>query len=204
MFNSITGIITAKLPKQLFLENNGIEWDICIPDSNLDMLPSVGSEGKVYTYLQHTEQLMNLFGFATNDERTLFLDLLKVDGVGPKGAVKIMSCVTSSRLLSILENDDLASLEAIPGIGKKTAGKMILALKGKVHFGEETVTVKGKNVMPYTDVVNSLVSMGYDKKTVEQKIAELTQELSSDEDFSAKNQKEKEDFLFRRAVVGLA
>ena len=103
MFNSLTGIITGKFPRQLLLDTHGIEWDLCVPDSNLELFPPVGSEAKVYTWLQHTDVLMTLFGFATADERTLFLDLLKVDGVGPKGAVKIMSSASSSRLLEVLE-----------------------------------------------------------------------------------------------------
>ncbi|WP_039924986.1 Holliday junction branch migration protein RuvA, partial [Treponema sp. JC4] len=134
MFNSITGIITGKFPKQLFLDNNGIEWDICVPDSNLELLPPVGNEAKVFTWLQHTENLMSLYGFASADERSVFLDLLKVDGVGPKGAVKIMSSVSSGRLNDVLERGDVEMLEKIPGVGKKTAAKMMLALKGKLKL----------------------------------------------------------------------
>ena len=83
MFNSISGTITGKFPKQIFIDNNGIEFDIMMPDSNLDMMPNVGEQGKVYTYLQHTDVVMQLYGFASADERTLFFDLIKVDGIGP-------------------------------------------------------------------------------------------------------------------------
>lgn len=203
MFNSISGIITAKFPKQVFIQNNGIEWDICIPDSNLDMLGPVGSEGRVYTYLQHTDMLMCLYGFASADERSVFLDLLKVDGLGPKGAIKIMSCVNSAALMDILEREDLSSLEKIPGVGKKTAGKMMLALKGKLKISE-TISIPRASSSPYSDVIVSLSGMGYDKKLVEQKIAELVEEFSKDSAFNSKTQKEKEDLLFRRAIVSLA
>jgi len=206
MFNSLNGIITAKLPKQVFIETNGIEWDLCVPDSNLDMLPPVGNEARVFTWLQHTDQLMTLYGFASADERSLFLDLLKVDGVGPKGAVKIMSSVSSSRLMEILENGDLEMLEKIPGVGKKTAGKMILTLKGKLKLSDNTggVVVRVAAVSPYADVVSSLASMGYDKRLVEQKIAQLVEVLTNQSDFAGKSQKEREDLLFRRALVELA
>ena len=203
MFNSISGIITAKFPKQVFIQNNGIEWDICIPDSNLDMLGPVGSEGRVYTYLQHTDMLMCLYGFASADERSVFLDLLKVDGLGPKGAIKIMSCVNSAALMDILEREDLSSLEKIPGVGKKTAGKMMLTLKGKLKISE-TISIPRASSSPYSDVIVSLSGMGYDKKLVEQKIAELVEEFSKDSAFNSKTQKEKEDLLFRRAIVSLA
>ena len=206
MFNSLSGIITAKLPKQVFIETNGIEWDLCVPDSNLDMLPPVGNEARVFTWLQHTDQLMTLYGFASADERSLFLDLLKVDGVGPKGAVKIMSSVSSSRLMEILENGDLEMLEKIPGVGKKTAGKMILTLKGKLKLSENTgvAVVRVAAAGPYADVVSSLASMGYDKRLVEQKIAQLVEVLSGQSDFAEKSRKEREDLLFRRALVELA
>lgn len=205
MFNSITGIITGKFPKQLFIENNGIEWDICVPDSNLDMLGVVGSEAKVYTYLQHTDMIMCLYGFASADERSLFLDLLKVDGVGPKGALKIMSSVSSGRLMEVLENGDMEMLEKIPGVGKKTAGKMMLTLKGKLKISENSgAVVRVAAAAPYADVVTSLASMGYDKRTVEQKVAHLVEELSKEAGFTEKSQKEREDLLFRRAIVSLA
>lgn len=204
MFNSITGVITGKFPKQIFLENNGIEFDICIPDSNIEMLPPIGSETKIYTWLQHTEQIMSLYGFASDEERSLFFNLLKVDGIGPKGAIKIMSSVSSGRLMDVLESGDLEMLEKIPGVGKKTAGKMMLALKGKLKFSENETVIRIPSASPYSDVVNSLVSMGYDKKQVEQKISQLIEEFNSNPDFANKSQKEREDLLFRRAIVDLA
>ena len=206
MFNSIKGIITGKFPKQLFLDNNGMEFDICIPDSNLDMLPPVGNEARVFTWLQHTDQLMTLYGFASAEERTVFFDLLKVDGVGPKAAVKIMSAVSSGRLMDVLEKGDLEMLEKIPGVGKKTAGKMMLTLKGKltIRGSDSADLVHVAAASPYADVVLSLASMGYDKKMVEQKVAQLVEVLTNDASFAGKSQKEREDILFRRAIVELA
>lgn len=205
MFNSISGIISAKFPKQLFLENNGIEWDLVVPDSNLDAFGSVGSQAKVYTWLSHTEQQMCLYGFVSVEERSVFLDLLKVDGVGPKAAVKIMSSVSSSRLMDVLEKGDLEMLEKIPGVGKKTAGKIMLTLKGKLKISEENnIVIKSSNVSPYQDLITSLTSMGYEKRIVEQKIGELVQELSASSDFNNKTQNEKEELLLRKAIVSLA
>lgn len=204
MFNSISGIITGKFPKQVFIENNGIEWDICIPDSNLEKLPPVGNEAKVYTWLQHTDMAMALYGFSSAEERSLFFDLLKVDGIGAKGALKIMSNVSSGRLMDVLEKGDLEMLEKIPGVGKKTAGKMMLTLKGKLSLHAEETVLRIPAAAPYSDVVASLVSMGYDKRVVEQKIGELCASLSGDEDFEKKSQKDREDFIFRKAIVELA
>lgn len=205
MFNSITGIITGKFPKQIFIENNGIEWDICMPDSNLEMIGTVGSEAKVFTWLQHTDMIMCLYGFASADERSLFLDLLKVDGVGPKGALKIMSSVSSGRLMEVLENGDMEMLEKIPGVGKKTAGKMMLTLKGKLKLSENAgKVIRVESASPYGDVILSLASMGYEKRIVEQKIAQLVETLAQDKKFGEMSQKDKEDLIFRKAIVALS
>lgn len=204
MFNSISGIITGKFPKQLFIENNGVEWDICVPDSNLDMFGTVGSEARVFTWLSHTDVSMALYGFASAEERSLFFDLLKVDGIGAKGAVKIMSSVSSGRLTEVLENGDVEMLEKIPGVGKKTAGKMLLALKGKLSLSSTVRVVASGKSAEFSDVIDSLSSMGYDKKLVEQKVLQLVEVLKGDKDFVGKSQKEKEDILFRRAIVELA
>ncbi len=204
MFNSIIGIVTGKFSRQLFIEANGIEWDICMPDSNIDMLPETGKEVRVFTWLHHTESLMNLYGFASPEERLLFLDLLRVDGVGPKAAVKIMSGVDSKRLFEILESGDVEILEKIPGVGKKTAGKMMLALKGKLSIPDDYKSSSSSPSSPYDDAVASLVSMGYDKNLAKAKIMELSEKLSSEPDFVKKSQKDREDHLFRLAIVELS
>ena len=204
MFNSITGIITGKFPKQLFLDNNGIEWDIAMPDSNLEMIGTVGSEAKVYTWLQHTDAVMSIYGFVSAEERTVFFDLMKVDGVGPKAALKIMSSVSTGRLMEVLDRGDVDMLEKIPGVGKKTAGKMMLALKGKISIRENVSIMRYEKPAAFADVIDSLASMGYDKRLVEQKVAQLAESLGNDVSFSGKSQKEKEDLIFRRAIVELS
>lgn len=205
MFNSLTGTITGKFPQKLFIDTHGIEWDLNVPDTTLDKLPDVGSEAKVFTWMQHTDALMLLYGFASDSDRRLFLDLLKVDGIGPKGALKIMSNVTAEQLASVLEEGNLAVLEKIPGVGKKTAGKMLLQLKGKLSLeNTETVVIRKNAAVPFSDVVSALTDMGYDRKAAEQKVAEIASSFDSDEQFKSLSGKEKEDAVFRRAIVELA
>lgn len=203
MFNSITGIITGKFPQRLFLENNGIEWDLICPDTALDVLPPVGNEAKVYTYLQHSDVLMSLYGFAADADRRLFFDLMKVDGIGPKAAVKIMSSITSRELINVLENGDVAALEKVPGVGKKTAGKILLQLKGKLSLDDSVSAVKQRSVL-YGDVVTALIDMGYDRQKAQEAVEKISSELSQEKVFSEKNTAEKEDAVFRRALLFLA
>ena len=204
MFNSLTGIITGKFPQKLFIDTHGIEWDVTVPDSALDKLPPVGQEGKVYVWMQHTDVLMTLFGFATLQDRELFFDLLKVDGIGPKGAIKILGNVTSKDLNAILESGDIDSLQKIPGVGKKTAGKMLLQLKGKLKLTEDDVVVSRKENVPFAAVVTALVSMGYDRKNAEAAVARVNEGLKKDEAFASKSSSDREDAVFRLAIMELA
>ncbi|MCR5217341.1 Holliday junction branch migration protein RuvA [Treponema sp.] len=204
MFNSLTGTVTGKFPQKIYLENNGIEWDIICPETTVDALPPAGSQAKVYTWLQHTDALMNLYGFASMADRELFFDLLKVDGIGPKGAVKIMSAITCSDLVKVLENGDLSALEKVPGVGKKTAGKMLLQLKGKLSLDNNIAAVSASKNSEYADVITGLVDMGYDR----QKVMEAVEKISSDpqfkESFAQKSAAEKEDYIFRQTLLNLA
>ncbi len=203
MFNSLTGTITGKFPKQLFIDTNGIEWNICVPDSCLNEFSPVGEEGKVYTYLNHYENGMDLYGFAKPEERNLFFDLLKVDGIGPKAAIKIMSSVNVNELVSVLESGEVSVLEKIPGVGKKTAAKMMLTLKGKLTIPEtETIVVKKENA--FSVVVASLCEMGYDRLAAEKTVAKIVTDFSKEADFSAKTQSEKEDSVFKKAIMEMA
>lgn len=205
MFNSLTGIITGKNPQKVFINTHGIEWDVTVPDSTLDSIPPVGEEGKLYVWMQHTDVLMTLFGFASESDRTLFFDLLKVDGIGPKAAIKIMSNITAPSLASILDSGDLDALQKVPGVGKKTAAKMLLQLKGKLTLEENvsSPSAKQKNV-PFADVVSGLVGMGYDKKNAENVIEKIYASLKDDAKFAALSDSAKEDAIFRQAIVELA
>lgn len=204
MFNSLTGTITGKFPQKVFIDTHGIEWDISVPDSALDLLPAVGETGRIYTWMQHTDVLMVLYGFASAQDRSLFLDLLKVDGIGPKGALKIMSNVTPAELTAVLDSGNLAALEKIPGVGKKTAGKMLLQLKGKLTLQEGGGIVSKASAAPYANVIAALANMGYDRRDAEQTVADIAQSIDADEANVKLKPSEKEDMVFRRAIVELA
>ncbi|MFI3257787.1 MAG: Holliday junction branch migration protein RuvA [Spirochaetales bacterium] len=207
MFNSLTGIITQKLPQTVFLKLGGIEWDIAVPDTTLDILPNVGEEAVVYTWLYHKDDSMRLFGFSSAGERSVFFDLMKVEGVGPKAAIKILSSVTATELAKTLDNEDLARLESISGIGKKTAQKMMLTLKGKLRLDSDDCVQSHTRSLgggfAWADVSAALVNMGYEKRRCEETITALLETLKTDADFNTKNRPAQEEILFRRAIVEL-
>ncbi len=195
MFNSLYGTITHKDDTKIFLELNGIEWQIYMPFNSITKLPHSGENARVYTYLQHSQDTMQLFGFAEARERVLFLDLLKVGGIGPKQAIKILSGIEVDSFVKQLDDNDVDALTRLPGLGKKTAQKIILALRGRLSLEEEH-TAKSAD----SDIVNALVEMGFERKA-----AEAAVKAAAEED-EAKNaaEAEKEQIIFRRAIIMLS
>jgi len=193
MFNSIRGIITEKLSDSVYILCGGIEWDISAPATDIARLPAAGEEGRIFTWLYHREDQVKLYGFAGEERRATFLELLKVEGIGPKGALKILGGIGQEELENALEAGDLARLEAVPGLGKKTAQKMLLALKGKL------VKAHALPESPYADLVEALAGMGYDKRAAAEALGRAEKGLPSDLTGA-----EKEKLLFKEAIVYLS
>jgi Holliday junction DNA helicase RuvA len=204
MYNSISGTVTAKLPSSLYLDNAGIEWDIIVPSLSLDFFGPVGSQARVYTWLYHREDQMRFFGFHSVRERDVFIDLMKVEGIGPKQAIKILSGISAGELEKALDGEDLSRLESAPGIGKKTAQKMILTLKGKLTRDSETVRRTEKKSL-HEDIIVALVQMGFDRRATVEAVETIAEELKADGAVGAKvTAKETEQEIFRRSIVALS
>ncbi|MDR3166504.1 MAG: Holliday junction branch migration protein RuvA [Treponema sp.] len=195
MFNSIRGTITEKLADSVHILTGGIEWEIAAPATDIASLPPAGGEGKVYTWFYHREDQMRLFGFAGETRRATFLELLKVEGIGPRGALKIMGGIGQEELERALETEDLARLEAVPGLGKKTAQKMILALRGKIAHA----VAAPDPASPYGELAEALAEMGYDKRAAVEALAAAEAALPP-----GIADAEKEKILFREAIVRLS
>ena len=194
MFNSITGIAGGKNAEAAFVFTGGVEWEIAMPATDMERLPPAGGECRVFTWMYHREDQMRLFGFADETRRNTFLELLKVEGVGPKLALKIMGGIGQNDLEHALETGDLARLEAVPGLGKKTAQKMLLALKGKlIHTAAASAIAS-----PYGDLIEALADMGYDKRAAADALTRAEADLPANLDPA-----EKEKQLFKNAIVRL-
>ena len=121
MFNSVTGEITYKGDERLCLQTGGVEWELVVSRRALDKLPPVGQVARVYTYLLHREDSMRLYAFCDAAERALFLDLQKVEGVGPRGALKVLSGVDRGQFSEALDRDDVDALSVPAGNRKKNS-----------------------------------------------------------------------------------
>lgn len=200
MFNSIRGILTGRSYECIYIETGGIEWELLVPALSADSFGTVGSQTKAYTWLYHREDQMRLFGFASLEERSLFSDLIKVDGIGPKQAIKIMSGLESAVLRTALEEGDVDKLQKAPGIGKKTAQKMILALKGKLTGLHPSANEAGSKKFEFEDIAAALADMGFDKKAAVKCLEELASEMRK----NGLVPQEHEQELFRKAIVSLS
>lgn len=171
MISFLKGYIEEKSEKSIFLDVNGVGYEIYMPTGSASMLPAVGEEVKIHTYLQISENGIGLYGFLTKDELNVFKLLITVNGIGPKGAVGILSALTANELrIAVLSDDDKAIAKA-PGIGAKTAKKLILELKDKFHledaleeFAEPVMAAKrsGSEVSDaHMEAVQALVALGY-------------------------------------------
>jgi Holliday junction DNA helicase RuvA len=194
VFNSISGEITYKDEERLFLSAGAVEWEIHISRSSSDDLPEVGQVARVYLYLYHRDDQMRLYGFSQSLERNVFLDLLKVEGVGPRQALKILSGVEVGRFIDALEGEDLELLSTIPGVGKKTAQKIMLKLKGKL----KVATPAGISLEE--DITNALVGMGFDRRNAKSAVGTASRTLRERE----LNSEELERELFKSALAQLS
>jgi holliday junction DNA helicase RuvA len=192
MFNSLTGAITEKADERLCIQTGGVEWELTVSRTALERLPAIGEVARVYTHLVHREDSMRLYGFLDMAERALFLDLLKVEGVGPRAALKMLSGVDRERFAKALDGDDVDTLSSVPGVGKKTAQKIILTLKGKLT---QTGERNGRSVED--DITTALVGMGFDRRTAKAAVASAVQAVAGRDLKGEALERE----LFRRAVA---
>ncbi|MBN2738757.1 MAG: Holliday junction branch migration protein RuvA [Spirochaetales bacterium] len=157
MFNSISGDLTYVGLDSVYLMNQGIEWDISVSDQTIKALPEIGEALRLFIYLYHREDRMKLYGFFTQEERSLFFDLCSVEKIGPSMAMKILSGLAPEDFIKALDAGDIVTLSHIPGLGKKTAEKIIFKLKGKIVLNDSTPT--GAD-----ELLNALEAMGFDPK----------------------------------------
>ena len=160
MIGRIKGILIEKIPPFILLDCQGVGYEIEVPMTTFFDLPDEGSEITLLTHLVVREDAHLLFGFATTSERQMFRQLIKVNGIGAKVALSILSSIESNELTNAIKTDDTDMLIKIPGIGKKTAERLVLELKDRVKDIE--VTQASKNAITnIDDIENALISLGY-------------------------------------------
>ena len=160
MIGRITGKLTTKQPPQIVVDVHGVGYEIDVPMSTLYQLPAIGVDVTLFTHLTVREDAHLLFGFATEQERTVFRQLLKISGVGARTALSVLSGLSVADLHAAVSTQDSGRLTKVPGIGKKTAERLLLELKDKLNITVSVAHATGANNAS-SDIVNALLSLGY-------------------------------------------
>jgi len=185
MIGSLRGCLIAKQAPHIILECNGVGYEVETPMSTFLDLPAVGSDLFLHTHLLVREDAQILYGFATEDERSLFRTLLKVNRVGAKMALGVLSSMTASDFRRCVEYEDAAALSKVPGIGKKTAERLIMEMRDKID-NVGAPSLPGEKVYvdasARSEAFDALVALGYKANEVNKLLGKLDIEDLSAED----------------------
>ena len=176
MIGRIAGKLVAKQPPQIVVDVQGIGYEIDVPMSTLYQLPATGSEVALLTHLIVREDAHQLYGFATEGERALFRQLLKISGVGARTALAVLSGMSVADVKNAVSQQDSGRLVKVPGIGKKTAERLLLELKDKLDVA--VVAVQSEASTAGSDVLNALRALGYSDKEAQLAVKNLDSGLS--------------------------
>ena len=181
----LKGELLEKLPPTIVLNVNGVGYEIEAPMSTFYELPEAGSTVVLFIHMVVREDAQLLFGFSNKQQRELFRSLIKVNGVGPKVALAILSTLTPQELLACMLNDDVTQLCKVPGIGKKTAQRLVVEMKDRIEKEFADLEVDNANLSASSndrnDAIAALVSLGYKNNEAAKIIKALPNDLSSEE-----------------------
>lgn len=159
MIGRLTGTLAEKSPPQLLVDVNGVGYEVDVPMSTFYNLPALGERVTLLTHFVVREDAQVLFGFLTHDERATFRQLVKISGVGPRTALSILSGLSVTELAQAVSLQESGRLVKVPGIGKKTAERLLLELKGKL--GDALVAPAAVANDAQADILQALVALGY-------------------------------------------
>jgi holliday junction DNA helicase RuvA len=187
MIGFLAGIVLQKQPPQLLLDVNGVGYEITVSMNTFYNLPDLSLKTQLYTHLIVREDVLQLYGFYTLEERRLFQALIKVSGVGPKSAISILSSIEVKRFVFCIQNNDTASLTSVPGIGKKTAERLVIEMRDRLndwYSGElAEVNIRTSSMQQNEqDAISALIALGYKPQEASRVLGKLDiAKLSSEE-----------------------
>ncbi|MEQ1816567.1 MAG: Holliday junction branch migration protein RuvA [Nitrosomonas sp.] len=173
MIGRITGILLEKHPPQVLLDVQGIGYEIDVPMSTFYDLPATGVQATLYTHLLIREDMHLLFGFATESERQTFRQLIKISGVGARTALSLLSGLSVTDLYRAVGEQDSTRLIRVPGIGKKTAERLLLELRDKLGTTGIDLNQSSSKPTNDSDILNALLSLGYNDREADWAIKQI-------------------------------
>ena len=163
MIGRLTGVIAEKSPPLVLIDVGGVGYELDVPMSSFFNLPALGERVTLLTHFVVREDAQQLFGFLTHDERSTFRLLVKISGIGPRTALAILSGLNVAELADAVSRQQSGRLVKVPGIGKKTAERLLLELKGKLgpELGQPAASAAGD---AQNDIVQALLALGYNER----------------------------------------
>ena len=179
MIGRISGTLLEKHPPLVLVDVGGVGYEIDVPMSTFYNLPAIGEKVALHTQLIVREDAHQLYGFSTHDERAAFRQLLKISGVGPKLALTILSGMSVAELSHVVAAQEVGRLTRIPGIGKKTAERLLLELRDKLPGAAAALLISGTEPGPATrnDVLDALLALGYNEREASWAVKQLPANL---------------------------
>ncbi len=184
MIASLRGTLAHKSPTEIVIEAGGVGYGLSIPLSTFEKLPDAGAQVSLLTYLHVREDAMQLYGFATEEERETFRILISVSGIGPRMGQSILSGIPVKDLRNLIQQKNVAALTSIPGIGKKLAERLVVELRdkiGKVDLVSSSSSPTGSETGVRGEAVLALTSLGYARPIAEKAIRQAFQESNGTE-----------------------
>ena len=181
MIGSLNGIIDESSFSQCTIDVNGVGYDVEIPLSTFDKLPLPGNKAKLLIHTQVREDAITLFGFATAEERELFRTLIGVSGIGGKLALNILGAMPVQNFCAAVSSGDVKALSLINGIGKRTAERIIVELKGKLPECARSAAVSAMAGSSAKDAALALETLGFKRDAINKALGELVSELPAEE-----------------------
>ncbi|MCX7037132.1 MAG: Holliday junction branch migration protein RuvA [Proteobacteria bacterium] len=162
MIGSLTGVLAEKAPPRILIDVQGVGYDVEVPMSTFYALPATGAALRLLIHQVVREDALLLYGFATEPERVLFRHLLKVSGVGPRIALAILSGISLDAFAQLMQADDVAALTRIPGVGRKTAERLLVELRDRVKPADGAAAVAGAVAAGApAEALQALLALGY-------------------------------------------
>lgn len=186
MYAYITGTIVEKNNEGIIIENNGIGYNIFMPKSKIDIIPDEGMEARIFTYTLVREDAFLLYGFAKREELNIFKKLISVSGIGPKGALSILSTLTVEELVIALANRDAAAISKAPGVGKKSAERLVIDLNDKVSKEEIEVSIDGVDkpsddmTSTMNEAIEAMLALGFSAKISKEAVEDAAKRANND------------------------
>ncbi len=198
MIGRLSGTLAEKFPPEILIECAGVGYEVTMPMTSIYALPELNEQAVIYTHFVVREDAQLLYGFANTTERKLFRLLIKVNGVGPKLALAVLSAMSADQFVSCVAHDDLSGIVKIPGVGKKTAERLLIEMRDRLKDWKMTSLTPATDAIPVQltteqtfvnafnsnkgDAITALVSLGYKQVQADKAVKQIFNEGMTSED----------------------